>query len=92
MSKGIDGQRIATVGSPALTASGTISDLLTINVSGPGQKCSISFSALAFKPVVSFKAPALSATCKINGLSLGRPLALKIFATASGFNPLAPKP
>ena len=31
-------------------------------------------------------------TCKISGLSPGRPLASKILATASGFSPSAPRP
>ena len=87
-----DGKRTATVSKPALTASGTMDDLLTINVSGPGQKCSISFWALAFKPVVSGAIASFCAICKISGLSFGRPLAAKILATAVGFSPSAPRP
>ena len=86
------GKRTATVGKPALTASGTISDLLITKVKGPGQKACINALAFSFKPVVKGSTSLTSAMCKIKGLSLGLPLAAKIFATASLFKPLAPKP
>ena len=88
----LDGKRTATVSNPALTASGTTLLLLTTSVNGPGQKASISFLALAFKPVVSCSISFLSAMCNISGLSLGRPLAAKILATAVLFRPSAPRP
>ena len=86
------GKRTATVASPALTASGTISDLSTTKVKGPGQKASIKALAFSFKPAVKGSISFTSAMCKIKGLSLGLPLAAKILATASLFKPLAPKP
>ena len=89
---GWEGMRTATVSSPAVTASGMISDRGTTIVRGPGQKVSIRALAFSLSPVVRERICSVSAMCRIRGLSPGRPLAAKIFSTAAPFNPSAPSP
>ena len=61
-------------------------------VSGPGQNRLASRQASWGMSSQKASSQAASGIWRISGLSWGRPLARKIFRTASGSNPLAPKP
>ena len=79
---GCDGIRIATVSSPPVVSFGTLSDLKSIMVSGPGQN--LSARALAL-PGMSFTKGVISSKldiCTISGLSDGLPFAAYILADA----------
>src|ERR1043166_8998113 len=72
--KGWDGQRIATVGPPAVTIVGMASLRSRTNVSGPGQNALAAQVAVSGHAATERCAIARSATWTINGLDAGRPL------------------
>ena len=89
---GWDGIRTATVGRPALTSSGMRGPFGKIMVSGPGQYARASFTAVSGISAASRGSVSQSAICTIRGLSIGRPLASKIRATAGPFSASAASP
>ena len=89
---GCDGRRMPTVSSPAETSSGMQAALGKMMVNGPGQNASASLRALSGTIRASVESCSLSAMCTIRGLSCGRPLARKIFATAAPSKAFAARP
>ena len=75
MATGCEGKRTATVSSPPVTESGTISVFGKIMVNGPGQKASISFCAAAGISRTMGRNSLIWEICRIKGLSEGRPFA-----------------
>ena len=69
------GMRTATVSSPPVTSSGTISLRCAISVKGPGQNVSISCWARRGIRRQRRRTSLFFPTCRMDGLSLGRPLA-----------------
>ena len=83
---------IATVPSPPVMESGTLSFFLRIIVSGPGQNFSASTSALSGTSLAKSYNALTSAICTISGLSEGLPLAAYILAEAFASSASAPSP
>src|SRR3989344_4824610 len=84
--------RTAMVGSPPDTTLEIFFLFLKIIVSGPGQKVSISFCSSEEILSVNSDNCSMVAICTMIGLSEGRPLAIKIFRTASSLKTFAPNP
>ena len=80
--KGWEGHLRATEFKPAVTSSGMIGFLGTTKVKGPGQKCFARSAAIEHQLAAQVSNIPSSATCTINGLVEGRPLASNIRATA----------
>ena len=71
----LEGNRTATVSSPPVVSCGTISVLLKIMVSGPGQIVSASFHALSGMSAAITGRSSSRQMWMISGLSEGRPFA-----------------
>ena len=89
---GWEGIRTATVGNPAVTSPGTQGAWGKMMVSGPGQQASASRRAFSGMAVTRGAQSSSAAICTIRGLSIGRPLAAKIPATAPPFKASAASP
>ena len=76
----------------AVTMSGTFDSLGNTSVSGPGQKCSASLSAMDGQSAATSETREASAIWTMIGLFAGRPLAAKIRATAVASSAFAPNP
>ena len=85
--------RTATVSSPAVTMSGTMSRFRKIIVKGPGQKFSIKSRArAATQRSQSHRVPPASANVQLTDRTAAVPWLRKIFATASGLSASAASP
>ena len=71
---------------------GTSEAALTTSVNGPGQKRCASTSARGVQSADNARAAPMSATCTMTGFVDGRPLAVKMAATAFAFSAFAPSP
>src|SRR5215468_8300690 len=76
------GIRMATVGKPAVMSLGTHGFAGRINVSGPGQKASVSLYAIGGTSAVNVSRLLLSAIWTIRGSLKGRSFAAKMFSMA----------
>ena len=83
---------IATVPSPPVIDSGTMSDFFNIIVRGPGQNLSASLTASSGTSLASLYTASISAIWTISGLSDGLPFAAYIFADAASSSASAPRP
>ena len=89
---GFDGKRMPTVERPAEVTSGIRADFGRTIVIGPGQKASASLKASSGGFSTRPGSISIEAMWTISGLSWGRPLARKIFSTASGFRASPARP
>ena len=84
--------RTATVGSPAVTAAGTLLFFGSTSVSGPGQKAAASFLTNGCETSASVPACSSECTCTISGSMNGRAFASKIRRTESSRKAFAASP
>ena len=72
---GCSGMRMPTVSRPPVMRSGTMALRRRMSVMGPGIKAASSFSAIGVTSAAIISTIARSETCRISGLSDGRPFA-----------------